>query len=264
VKEHDVVPLSVEDDDQGELDEVTGASAKARWRDVRLLFFAGLVIYSAVLLISWLLWHRTPSQLTWIGCGLVAFDIAVLVWKHGLVGFSYSQEGSESVFESKRSPVPRELATPVLVLAGILFFLAGTSTHPGRWLASIFSWLQTIFGGLQTLSDAGQNVIALLELPLAIPLLIVVLLVFTGVGLAAIAFGIYQFLLVIVRGFLFIVRGFRVDPEWEWEGVGLGHLFVGVLSLTMVVSVVYQAIFQHDMILNEFLEPFRTIRSWLT
>jgi hypothetical protein len=144
---------SGEDGDQDEF-ELTGEAATAQWRRVRVDFYGAFILAGAVVVLSLFLWHRTLDQLTWIGLGASAVIIGVLIWRHDLVSYSYPGTDSREVtFTGKRPPVPRELATPVLLLAGILLILAGTSTGPGRVLA-------TVFGVIKTLYEAGQTAIA--------------------------------------------------------------------------------------------------------
>lgn len=64
-------------------------------------------------------------------------------------------------FVGRPPPVPRELAVPLLIVAGILLILAGTSTGIGRALASTF-------GVIQTLYNAGENAIGFIAIPFAI------------------------------------------------------------------------------------------------
>jgi hypothetical protein len=150
-----VTAPEAEDDEQGEF-EVTGDEATARWRAVRLQFYGGFAAAGAGLLASWLWWHRSLDQLAWIGLGLGAASLAVLIWKHDLIGFSYTKTGGPEpkvTFAGKRPPVPRELATPALLLAAAALLLAGTSTGIGRRLASVF-------GVVETLYDAGRSALS--------------------------------------------------------------------------------------------------------
>jgi hypothetical protein len=78
---------------EGEKDEfeLTGDEATARWHQVRGLFNIEFVVLAAVLLASWLLWHRTLAQLGWMSLGVSALGLAASIWKHDLLAFSYNK-----------------------------------------------------------------------------------------------------------------------------------------------------------------------------
>jgi hypothetical protein len=228
--------------DEGEF-KLSGEAARAQWRRVRFDFWATFVVYGVALLLSWLVWHRTLAQLGWIALGLGALAIAMLLWRHNLMGYSYSTEsGSEPTFIGKRPWVPRELAIPVLLVAAILLILAGTSTGFGRALASIF-------GVIKTLYDAGVNVWSAIWTPVEI----VIILIIVGVVLYMTGAGVYLVLRFVFRG--------RRDPD---EGTGIGLLIGGVVMLTFLTFMAWSIVRNRELMMSEFLKPFRTILEWLS
>jgi hypothetical protein len=237
--EHEAAPPSSEDEDQGEF-EVTGDEATARWRQVRLQFYLGFAII-LIGVLAGVLWHRSLEQMTWIGLGLGAGSLALLVWKHNLIGFSYNKSGDEVTFTARRPPVPREVAAPALLIAAILLLLAGTSTGFGRLLASFF-------GVLKTLYDAGGSVVGLI----ISPIVLVIMLVFAAIGLAFVSMGVFYF-------FRFVVRGFQPDPE---EGAGLARLFMGIAIVAVMALVVYSIVHYSDYYADEIFGPLRTVWGW--
>jgi hypothetical protein len=208
-------------------------------------FFNGVfVVAGALLLVSLFLWHRTVDQLGWIGLGVSALSMAVLIWTDNLVGYSYpGTEGPEVTFTGKRPFVPRELVSPVLLVAGILLVLAGTSTGPGRVLA-------TVFGVVRTLYEAGKSALGLLLLPLAIAIIVVLV----GVPLLFVGGGLY-FLIT------FVFRGFRPDPE---NGTGIRFLAIGLVVLAFESFITYEVVQNRDLMMNEIFDPFRTIIGWFS
>jgi len=241
MNEHDNSPSDAEDGDQDEF-KLTGEAATAQWRRVRFDLYATFVAAGVLVVLSLFLWHRTPDQLTWIGFGATALCLAVLIWRHNLVRWSYpGTDGPEPTFTAKRPPVPRALAAPVLLVAGILLVLAGTSTGPGRVLA-------TIFGVIKTLYDAGLNVVKLVWTPIGIGVIVFL----AAIPLYVIGWGVY-FLI----GFVF--RGFRRDPD---GGTGIKILSGGLALLALEAFIAYDIARHRDLMMNEWLAPFRTIVGW--
>ena len=239
--------------------KLTGDEATARWRQVRGLFYVELSAAIAVLLASWLLWHRTPAQLGRIGLGLSLVNLAALIWKHNLLAFSYYRSsdsgGTEVTFVGKPPPVPRKLAIPVLIAAGGLLVLAGTSTGLGYRLASAFDVVKA-------LDEARQSTEGIIGIPLAIIIILIMIgagLMLVGEAVAMAGRGVY-FLIK------FAVRRFRPDPE---EGTGAGNLLEGVATLvfscfflTIPGYIIYYVIRFHDTVFDESSAPFRTIWGW--
>jgi hypothetical protein len=232
--------------DQDEF-EVAGAAAKAHWREVRPLFAAAAVITCVVLLLSWLLWHRTLVQLGWIGLSCSSFTLAAMVWRYNLLGFSYDKSsgpgGGRSSFTGKRPPVPRELAAPALVLGGIVLFVAGTETGVGRWLSSALE-------KAKTLHDAGAGVVGFIVLPIGV----LVLLVVVGAGIALLGSGIFRFA-------KFVVSKLRGKVT---EDAGLGELGMGALMLTGLASAIYMIVINWTLVVGEALKPYKTIWGWFS
>jgi hypothetical protein len=239
MEQNEAVPPSAEDDDQGQF-EVTGDEATARWREVRLQFYLGFAII-LIGLLAGVLWHRSLEQMTWIGFGLGAGSLALLVWKHDLIGFSYNKSGDEVSFTARRLPVRREVAAPALLIAAVLLLLAGTSTGFGRLLASFF-------GVLKTLYDAGGSVVGLI----ISPVVLVIMLVFAATGLWFVGRGVFYVL-------RFIVRGFQPDPV---EGLGLDSLLFGIIIVAVMALVGYSVVHYSDYYTDEILGPLRTVWGW--
>jgi hypothetical protein len=209
----------------------TGDEARAAWRQVRGLSLGALAVYGAVLLMAWLLWHRTVSQLGWLAFALAAFTVAALKWRHDLVGFSYSTEGDEPTFVGVATSIPRIIAVPALVAAGIALFIAGTSTGLGRALASIFDKIQTVY-------SAGGNALGIVAVIIVIACVIVALVI--------LARAVYQLS-------KFVIRGFRPDPSYEW------HELIAVPVLLLIAGGISWALWSNR---GDLLAPFHTIWSW--
>jgi hypothetical protein len=131
----------------------------------------------------------------------------------------------------------------VLLVAGILLILAGTSTGPGRVLATIFDVIKTLY-------EAGQAAIGIIWIPVGI----VIIAVMVGVPLFFVGGGVYFFV-----GFVF--RGFRREPE---EGTGLKYLTMGLVLLAFEAYMAYMVIQNRELMMNEWLAPFRTIVGWFS
>jgi hypothetical protein len=231
------------DAEHGVEDEIalTGDDAIAQWRKVRLLFIVAFLTSIGGPAAAYQFWDRFIEQPIWMGFGITALFLAVLVWKHGLMAFAYNKAGDSAVFVGKRPPVPREIATPALLIAAVLLFLASTSTGVGRKLSSIFSSIKVLY-------EAGKNVVGLLGSVAAI----ILMLIFAAIGLTVVSIGIFY----LVR---FVVRGFRPDPE---VGSGLPAFVVGVVALAVLVFFAYVIVRYHDQTLDMAFEPFRTIWGW--
>jgi hypothetical protein len=245
--EHNGAQPSAEDEDQDEF-EVTGREARARWRQVRLQFYLGFAVIFIGLLAAWRLWHRSPEQLTWIAFSLGAGTLALRVWRHDLIGFSYSKASGdepEETFTAKRPPVRREIAAPVLLIAAGLLFLAGTSTGFGRRLASIFE-------GLKTLSDARESAWSIAFAPLTVPLFIIILLIMAAFGVALVGIGIAQL-------FRFAIPGFKRRPG---EESGLAEFASGIVLLGILALMAYSVLHNSDYYLDAVLGPLRTVWGW--
>jgi hypothetical protein len=209
----------------------TGDEAEAAWRRVRGLFLVYLPVYGAVLLTSWLLWHRTASQLGWIAFAVGAFTLAALKWRHNLLVFRYSTEDDEPTFVGVSTSIPPIIAVPVLVVAGIILFIAGTSTSLGRALASIFAKIETVH-------SAAGSLVAIVFVILGVGCIIAVLVI--------LARGAYQLS-------KFVIRGFRPDPSDDWDDLGLIPwllIFAGMISVGLWFN------------RGQLMEPFHTIWSW--
>jgi hypothetical protein len=107
---------------------LTGAEAEAAWRPYRTWFLAGFALAAATILGGWLLWHRSTMQLTFLSIGVFALFAAAQIWHFGVIGFQYSKSGTDVTFTRHFSPVPREIATPVLAVAGLCLILAAAFT----------------------------------------------------------------------------------------------------------------------------------------
>jgi hypothetical protein len=112
-----------------------GQEARMAWRQYRPWFWACLVVVGVSLLAGWLLWHRSMTELISLAIGSTALSIAALIWRFGTIGFAYETSDGEATFTRRLSPLPRKIATPVLVVAGIFFILAGSPTRIGSALS---------------------------------------------------------------------------------------------------------------------------------
>jgi hypothetical protein len=112
-----------------------GQEARMAWRQYRPWFWACLVVVGVSLLAGSLLWHRSMTQLIFLALGSTALSIAALIWRFGTIGFAYETSDGEATFTRRLSPLPRKIATPVLVVAGIFFILAGSPTRIGSALS---------------------------------------------------------------------------------------------------------------------------------
>ena len=138
----------VVDDDSAEL-VLTGPEAKAAARRYLPWLWGAFALIAAALVSGWLLWHRSPKQLTFLGIGVSALVLAGQIWRTGTIAFSYEEFGEDVTFRSRRSPVPRGIAVPMLAAAGIFMILAATTTGIGSALAPV------VAGGI-VVSNFGQ------------------------------------------------------------------------------------------------------------
>jgi hypothetical protein len=155
------------DDDSAEL-VLTGPEAKAVARRYEPWFWGSLALIAATLVSGWLLWHRSLDQLTFLGVGVSALVLAGLIWRTGTFAFSYEESSEDATFRSRRSPVPRGIAVPVLAAAGIFMILAATTTGIGSALAPVaadgiivWSFGQATWGLLLTIIWVGFGIAAL-------------------------------------------------------------------------------------------------------
>jgi hypothetical protein len=223
-----------------------GEAAKAAWREVRSTVAVAVAGSIVVLLLSGLAWHRTEKQMEWIGLGCGAFILAALVWKHNILGFSYqttSESGGQVTrsFASKPSPVPRGLAVPALVLAGLVLVVAGTGSGVGTWLSSTFA-------AVENAKETATGLTGIIGLPIGA----LVLVVFVVAGLGLFFSGAYQFV-------KFAVGGFRRTSA---EDSGLVEVFMGVVLLGFCGLMIYEVVANWSYVLGQVLGPYRAIGRW--
>src|SRR5262249_34388765 len=141
------------------------------------------------------------------------------------------------------SPVRKEIAAPVLILAAVPFLLAATSTGVGTTLASIL-------GVPLTVLDAKDLIT---EIPL-------------GIGIVAVMLMVLAFVIWTTGRALYNLG--RLVPRRPRPGTEAGEdaaLFFGGLAVLGVVAfAVYWIVRYHNVILGTAAAPFRAIWGWLT
>jgi hypothetical protein len=200
-KRPDTAPEAPEAEADSEELVLTGAEATAAWRPYRTWFLVWFALAAATILGGWLLWHRSAMQLTFLGIGVFALFVAAQIWHFGVIGFEYSKSGADVTFTRRFSPVRREIATPVLAVAGICLILAAAFTTISAGLSPVvtagtvvldfgqatWSILLTIFflgaaiAGLFSREDREGSG-CLLALMIAVALVNYLLIRFTGWG----------------------------------------------------------------------------------
>jgi hypothetical protein len=155
------------DNDPTEL-VLTGAKAKTAARQYLPWFLVSFTLITATLISGWLLWHRSPQQLTFLGIGVAALIVAGLIWHTGIFSLSYEKSSDDATFTSSRSPVPPGIAVPVLAASGIFMILAATSTGIGSALTPVaaggivvWQFGQAAWGLLVTIIIVGFAIAAL-------------------------------------------------------------------------------------------------------
>jgi hypothetical protein len=233
----------------GDPERLNGDEAKARWHEVRAITLPGFALTVMTALLAGVLWHRSADQMFAVGLGTSLLVMALLIWRHGVWSVSYFKfgEGAEAeyLFEGRRSPVARRLATPVLVFTAAFLFYSATSG--GHWLL----WtLVTI----RDLPEAALGVLADPPVWLGQALGVVIVM---SIGLEAVFLTLVGIVI-----FVQVATGHRRRPTGtllleQCAICGLG--VVGVLAMAALFWLSDQnARGWYDWA----LEPFRVILSW--
>lgn len=177
-----------------------------RLPSVRPLFLASLVVVGLIIG-AWAWADLTLEQVGFLGMGSTALFGAWLVWRYGILGFSYTERsGSEPETDVTPTPVPRELLAPVFALAGVALVLAGTPTGVG----------QTLIGPVRAgylLYRFGEQVWGLLLATLLLTT-IVVLLVSALIRLDGSLFAMAVVFIAVFGFFALTIYGaYRLQPE---------------------------------------------------
>jgi hypothetical protein len=113
-----------------------------------------LVVIAATMLLvaAAVVWRLSAQQALFIYIGVVCLALAWMVWRHGIIGYSHSEGPDIDTGEVKpptttviKSPLPREVLTPLLVVGALVFVLAATRTGVGAALSgparvAVSSW----------------------------------------------------------------------------------------------------------------------------
>ena len=121
-----------------------GEAAKAANRKTMPWFLAYLALV-AVSLGGGSLWPLSEAQTTYLVIGNSLLWLAALVWRRGIIAMWYERtfDGdtgyTEITYTEWRSPVPRTIATPTLLVAAFILDLAATPTGIGSAPAPLAS-----------------------------------------------------------------------------------------------------------------------------
>lgn len=194
-----------------------------------------------------LIWHRTADQLEFLGAALGAISIAVSIWRHDVVWVKYRRAKDPSGHEVAgivivfHSPVPKEIAAPVLILAAVPFVLAATSTGIGTAFASIL-------GAPLTVLDAKDLALGILPgIGIVAVMLVVLAVIIWTTGRAAYNLG--------------TLAARRPRPR---PGPDAALFFGGLAVLGVVMLAVYLIFRYHHVVFGAAVAPFRAIWGWFT
>ena len=104
-----------------------------RLPSIALIVIASLVV-TGMIIGAWVWANLSMEQVSFLGMGSSALFGAWLVWRYGIIAFSYTKFGDTAETNIKEAPLPRVLLAPALALAGIALVLAGTPTGLGEAL----------------------------------------------------------------------------------------------------------------------------------
>jgi hypothetical protein len=229
--------------------ELTWAEAQRLWKAMLPEMLAGGMLGGVGAFVGGLALHRTVDQLEFLGVALVALSIAVSVWRHDVVWIKYKRAPHTFGHEVPvtaivfHSPVRKEIAASVLMLAAVPFFLAATSTGVGTTLSSILGVPLTVF-------DAKGLIVGI---PLGIGIVAVMLMVL-AVIIWTTGRAVYNLGSLIFR---------RPRPGAE-AGPDAALFFGGLTALGVAALAVYWIVRFHNVIFSGATAPFRAIWSWFT
>jgi hypothetical protein len=227
-------------------EEVHGDEAIKRWRELRTTFCAIAVTLVAYLVGAWLWWEATGDEVAAAVAGLTLISWGSLLWRHGILGFSYSSETADGEttrsFKSMESPVSPRVAVPVLMLAGFVLLLPSLPV-PG---ADRFRPVTSV---VLTAKDAGTNAAQVPGIILGWVLAPLILLIFVVFGVAMVLAPFWQ-LLKAATG--------RGDSEGvDWVTLPMGLALLGVVGLA-----VWAGMMQWDQAWADYFRPFKEVGDW--
>lgn len=226
-------------------EEVHGEEALRRWRELRMTFYAIAVTLVAYLVGAWLWWDATGDELAAAVAGLTLISWASMLWRHGILGFSYSSETADGEttrsFKSMESPVSPRVAVPVLMLAGFVLLLPSLPV-PG---ADRFRRVTSV---VLIAKDAGTNAAQVPGIILGWVLAPLILLIFVLFGVGMVLAPFWQLLKAARRG--------------DTEGVDWVTLPMGLALLGFVVLAVWAVVTQWHQVWADYFRPFKEIGDW--
>lgn len=229
-------------------EEVQGEEAVKRWRELRTTFTAIALTTLAYLVGAWWWWDATAEEVAAAVVGLTLISWGSMLWRHGILGFSYSSETADGEttrsFTSMESPVSPRVAVPVLLLAGFVLLLPSLPV-PG---ADMFRPVTAV---VLTAKDAGTNAAQVPGIILGWVLAPAILLIFVAFGVGMVLAPLWQ-LLKAATG-----RG-------DSEGVDWVLLPMGLATLGFVVLAVWTVVTQWDQAWADYFRPFKEIGDWFS
>ena len=116
------------------------AEPTGRLRGLERLFWVA-VPFTLLVVGAGAYWGLRLEQLTFLAIGIGCLCVAWTVWRYRIVGYSHSEGLDPETGEVRpptttvtKSPVPREVLAPLLVVAAVMFLLAATPTGVGALL----------------------------------------------------------------------------------------------------------------------------------
>jgi hypothetical protein len=111
------------------------------------------VLLLTLVLIGGAAWHRTEDQLAFLTVGTACLIMAWVVWRYRIVGYSSGvgvdpETGEKRATTVTRSPLPREVLTPLLLLAALVFLLGATVSEVESLLsgpAHVAVWVKDLY-----------------------------------------------------------------------------------------------------------------------
>lgn len=229
-------------------EEVRGVEALDRWRELRTTFLAIALTLAAYVVAAWRWWGATGDEIAAAAVGLTLIAWGSLLWRHGILGFSYSSEtaggNTTRSFRSFESPVAPRVAVPVLMLAGFVLLVPSLPV-PG---ADRFRPVTKV---VLTAKDAGSNAAQVPGIILGWVLVPLVLLIFVAFGVGMVLAPFWQLLGALVR---------REDSKGvDWVTLPMGLALLGFVALA-----VWAVVTQWDQAWADYFRPFKEIGNWFS
>lgn len=184
----------------------------------------------ALVLIGGAAWHRTEDQLAFLGVGTGCLIMAWVVWRYRIIGYSSGEgvdpeTGEKRLTTVTRSPLPREVLSPLLLVAALVFLMGATVSE-----------VESLLSGPAHVAVWGKDLYEIAK-----DLLIWVVVIGGAVG--ALVCGVV-----------------RRDREQLALGGCLGALVMFAVAVNFFVYLIDEDAWRD--IWNAYLAPLRTVFGW--